>query len=1449
MLVSGEMAMGAQVTLFEGEVIEPVPEYSGSWETNLRPDFPPSKPVAKLKDLHLQTDVVVDGKPACTILVPEGRYAESADRIRAAVRARTGGLLPIRTIAECPDPESELRNGHVITFGNMATNPFLFRLYCRWLTVLDLKWPGPGGHALLSLHNPFGTGYNAILVGGSDDAGVAESAERFAARIEEGGELGWLHDVRLGQGLVPPDLTKDEEVLWWAGAPGHTGRIGTWARAVCFGWNSIATCACLYYMTGDETYAQRFKRLAMSRPGHVPDEIRKDYSYWNPANPLVETYHYYSHLIPYLWDLIEESPVFSDEERLYITNKLVEQQDHYDPDDNFGTPNGSRHCSYQMLNIYTGSLYFSKYYPERRWFQRLANIRGAFDAWHDNCTWGELDLIYWLPTSEEFVLNFFLLDDSWEAFAADGSAAEMIGPQLHCWTGHTKEPVNALQALSMMHKATWMTRDPGWAWLARQADYKEGVFRVGQSWWPAPELAPAPPDWALNRVSVVSLQKSDWKQAHRAIPLEQGAQFAVYRNTLDESGDCVRLDMAWFCARNPYHLATPDYLRVDGNVLINGGGANAVLRRDGLVETGRTPRIAALTARPALAEGTVMAAFVPNASHGMWTRILMHRTGRRTIVLDRVAPKESGNFELSVNWPLGGGIPMQASSGDAVRSRTGCAEILTLGADGVTRDGNLVKAVTARDCRAGEALTQISILMPRTGTSRSWVRSISETVHILNDEACILSGDISVDDLAFQGTAACIEPTFISLVDTSEFRVGGTSLSADRPVSLVWALEHGTCSATVHEDTRVSVNGELVQLAKGTHEVPLACPEASSNRIRAFLAEQAGTATDSTEKDDVPGKVFLDGAKWVKTPDGPVLRINESGAHAIVGPGLDASHPFSLEAWVAPDAIGEKGEGERRAIVSQWQVSRDQRSFMLLLDAGVPAFWISEDGTWDAVHPVAADGSLIPGWHHIGTTWDGNTARLFVDGKPAAYAPLPCVHRSSADILLGRYPNGYAYFGDMCGVRIYDRALSVAEFAAHFAAGRSGMIPEDAALVFSLEPPPVLPVSDIRGDWEPLWRGQVPGRVLFLEVTADGQTIWAGCANRTVAMVENGGGVRNTVELPAPITSFALAPGKPASGTLAAVVGLDDDQVVGLDDKGNILWREKAEVHPKFWLDGHWRAPWFTDPATCHGVLDVLFMDWKDGTPMELVLGRACTVEFRNLDGTLLERVPLEWGDRATLGIGQGAEGKPVLTASTLRRSLGANTQIIDRAHRGRGSAYLALPADYTRISGQGQGFRFPRLVDLDGDGTMEYVCALAGSWNDLICYDAATQEPRWVRALGTGPRDGSFLVGMEVTPSVADGRRGVVAAAANGWVWRFDCEGKLVWALRMPDVCSDMSLMFSSIAVGLKDGTVQELTGEGTKGRRAVLGNAVAKLAMYGDGVLAATDQGELVFFPAMKP
>lgn len=113
---------------------------------------------------------------------------ELADRLAAALAARgaTGvelatdlALMPARST---PLPAAWRRRA-LILIGSLNTNRALQPLYADFLCSTDADYPGGDGHDLRTIVNPFGTGTNVILAGGSSPAGVAHGVERLLAAI------------------------------------------------------------------------------------------------------------------------------------------------------------------------------------------------------------------------------------------------------------------------------------------------------------------------------------------------------------------------------------------------------------------------------------------------------------------------------------------------------------------------------------------------------------------------------------------------------------------------------------------------------------------------------------------------------------------------------------------------------------------------------------------------------------------------------------------------------------------------------------------------------------------------------------------------------------------------------------------------------------------------------------------------------------------------------------------------------------------------------------------------------------------------------------------------------------------------------------------------------------------------------------------------------------------
>lgn len=300
--------------------------------------------IEKLKDLHLETPLA-RGRRSTSVIVapPNGAGDGAAARLQEAVRQRWGVEVPVVS-GDGVMTSDLLSKANAVALGCMADNPFIERLYFEQYTLLDRWYPGPGGHVLRSLHNPYGTGHNVIFCGGSDPKGIDASAEALIARLSEAERpaLGWLEEVALGKGHARPRGDRiPGDLLVFYGPPRKK-----------LGLNEASQLALRYHYTGDAKWAETFKKAALK------------------ADLLETCDHYWSHKMYPAWDLIEESPAFSDEERLKVTNRLLA---HLRGPESAGSAGvladfvlkaqpRDRHAMARAMNVLLGCRYFSRGY-------------------------------------------------------------------------------------------------------------------------------------------------------------------------------------------------------------------------------------------------------------------------------------------------------------------------------------------------------------------------------------------------------------------------------------------------------------------------------------------------------------------------------------------------------------------------------------------------------------------------------------------------------------------------------------------------------------------------------------------------------------------------------------------------------------------------------------------------------------------------------------------------------------------------------------------------------------------------------------------------------------------------------------------------------------------------------------------------------------------------------
>jgi hypothetical protein len=138
-------------------------------------------------------------------------------------------------------------------------------------------------------------------------------------------------------------------------------------------------------------------------------------------------------------------------------------------------------------------------------------------------------------------------------------------------------------------------------------------------------------------------------------------------------------------------------------------------------------------------------------------------------------------------------------------------------------------------------------------------------------------------------------------------------------------------------------------------------------------------------------------------------------------PSLNLTKAVTLEAWVKPDTLGTKW----RTIAVKEQST--QLAYALYANNGRDQVSGNVFTTRD--NGLAGPRLAVGAWTHLAATWDGTTAKVYVDGKLIRSAALGGTMASSSKPLrFGGNTIWPEWFkGQLDEIRIYNRALSAAE--------------------------------------------------------------------------------------------------------------------------------------------------------------------------------------------------------------------------------------------------------------------------------------------------------------------------------------------------------------------------------------------------------------------------------------
>ncbi|WP_018626244.1 PQQ-binding-like beta-propeller repeat protein [Niabella aurantiaca] len=316
----------------------------------------------KRKPLLVQTLLADQGRPNGIIVTPAiPGFLELAKKVQSAIKTAAGATLEIIPVEKIANLRGELRGStpdkNMVVLGNLQTNGLVAHLYFRGYCAVDNNYPGANAYVVQTVSDPWGTGANVIVLGGSNINGIKKAATRFCADLPKGATLN-ISRILKAEGIrdQSPDLTDDDiakildrsTVEFIAGK--HNGLFPT-----------IAQAANAYNLYGKEGQAKLFRELVFLEYDLRVNKPNDFDSPWGSGADM--------QFAPFMtaWDNVEESGSLSDEDRRKIMGIMLNYIHYYEKYAYIPAFKTSiirhNHHTFPGQGFSAAGRYFSKYYP------------------------------------------------------------------------------------------------------------------------------------------------------------------------------------------------------------------------------------------------------------------------------------------------------------------------------------------------------------------------------------------------------------------------------------------------------------------------------------------------------------------------------------------------------------------------------------------------------------------------------------------------------------------------------------------------------------------------------------------------------------------------------------------------------------------------------------------------------------------------------------------------------------------------------------------------------------------------------------------------------------------------------------------------------------------------------------------------------------------------------
>jgi hypothetical protein len=804
---------------------------------------------SKLKDLHLTTSLVSASTAAVNIVSP-AIYRDDALKIADAIKKITKVNIPVIS-DEAPEASMPLK-GNLILLGNRSTSKAVNTLYDLGYTFIDLKYPGKGGFVVKSLHNPFGNGKNVLFAGGSDNEGVSLAVTEFIRLLQsEAGKkktrdfsVGYMSSIKLGSGYVLPDDVRKAEI-WEASE--------YYQSSGYFGWNMLSKNMALYYMTGQERYLKEFIRLAF--PDATAIKEIEDYDgerIENKNDPLSGPYHYSAHMMILLWDLIEESPAFTDELRLKITNSFARQLSHRVVEGVYkrtAPPEwvGDRHADWSAFSLYVLGRYFQKDYPDPVWENCIKAADLYFSALGKTFwTGGNNDHLFWFTSYYDPMINYLVMSEKRDKDIL-GNLRKALNTQEILSTGLKQDWGIKASSLSMLNKAAYILNDGRWLYYREKANLDTEVFRLGQSFWPGPELKSAEPDDLSGKWNIQQMPAEMYNHRHTGFLPEESFRWGSYRSEPGPKGDYILIKGYNGAGRNPYHTFDILELRIDGSTVLKGYGNQVLSGADGMVEP-KVAMDARLISSEVLGDIVSARAEVPDLPFVKWKRSLVLKKGKYVIIADELTFRtNSQNLMTETSWETPGGKWNDSKKCIEIPAQRGF-ELYSSDSFGISDAKGVINMKWKGSVKDGEKRNFYHLIGP-AGNSNSCLRLSPEAALLsFPDKAVAVTGKFRETE----GDLVLLSGSYLYATGLKSAGIGRKLLQTDVPAGVYWDFSSGVLEIKVPVNLKLSfavtgselkVDGNpaqgkregsfyILRLQAGNHEITGAFP---ANGLTQFI--------------------------------------------------------------------------------------------------------------------------------------------------------------------------------------------------------------------------------------------------------------------------------------------------------------------------------------------------------------------------------------------------------------------------------------------------------------------------------------------------------------------------------------------------------------------------------------------------------------------------------------